>query len=370
MAIFKRGKNYAYHFYFNGQHIQKSTKQGNPRVARQMEAAHRTALAKGEVGLEERKPAPTLQEFSGRFMDAIATRCAEKPRTVEFYGQKLRRLLEFEPLAKARLSKIDERLIESYVQLRAKVVAPATVNRELATLRRLVRMAQEWKIIDRVPRFHMLAGEKIREFVLTHEQERLYLSVAPQPLNDVALLLLDTGLRVGEALALKWADISLQPARGARFGYLQVRKGKSKNAKRIVSITSRVRDMLEGRLSSSRSPYAFPGKQADKPILGTSMNHMHTKLRRMLKMSEEFVLHSLRHTLLTRMGEAGTDVFTIMRIAGHSSVTVSQRYVHPTPEALERAFERLEALNGSYAEKALEAPKRQLPATVSATLRE
>jgi hypothetical protein len=53
--------------------------------------------------------------------------------------------------------------------------------------------------------------------------------------------------------------------------------------------------------------------------------------------------------MLTRLGEAGADAFTIMRIAGHSSVTVSQRYVHPTPEGMERAFERLEELNaGKY----------------------
>jgi hypothetical protein len=48
--------------------------------------------------------------------------------------------------------------------------------------------------------------------------------------------------------------------------------------------------------------------------------------------------------MLTRLGEAGADAFTIMRIAGHSSVVISQRYVHPSPESLERAFERLEAL--------------------------
>ena len=56
MSIFKRGNVYWYHFLFNGEHIQKSTKQGNPRTARQMEAAYRTALAKGEVGITERKP--------------------------------------------------------------------------------------------------------------------------------------------------------------------------------------------------------------------------------------------------------------------------------------------------------------------------
>ena len=46
--------------------------------------------------------------------------------------------------------------------------------------------------------------------------------------------------------------------------------------------------------------------------------------------------------MLTRLGESGVDAFTIMRIAGHSSVIVSQRYVHPSSEAVERAFERLQ----------------------------
>ena len=61
------------------------------------------------------------------------------------------------------------------------------------------------------------------------------------------------------------------------------------------------------------------------------------------------VIHSFRHTFGTRLGEAGADAFTIMRAMGHSSVVVSQKYVHPTPEAMERAFERLNAAN----EKAL-----------------
>jgi hypothetical protein len=61
----------------------------------------------------------------------------------------------------------------------------------------------------------------------------------------------------------------------------------------------------------------------------------------------DFVIHSLRHTMLTRLGESGAAAFTIMKIAGHSSVTVSQRYVHPSPESLEKAFERLDRLNCS-----------------------
>jgi integrase len=60
----------------------------------------------------------------------------------------------------------------------------------------------------------------------------------------------------------------------------------------------------------------------DKPMLGTSLNHQYQKIRKLLKLPQEFVLHSLRHTMLTRLGESGADAFTIMRIAGHSSITV------------------------------------------------
>ena len=68
----------------------------------------------------------------------------------------------------------------------------------------------------------------------------------------------------------------------------------------------------------------FPGK---KPILATSLDHQHAKVRELLKLPEDFVVHSLRHTMLTRLGLLGVDAFTIMRIAGHNSITISQRYV-------------------------------------------
>src|SRR5580704_8552982 len=162
MSIFKRGRVYWYHFLFSGRHIQESTKQGNPRVARQMEAAHRTSLAKGEVGIRERKQAPALKDFAQRFIDAVQVRSAGKPGTIQFYANKLARLLDFEPLAQTTLDRIDECLIESYVQDRRKNVSPASVNRELATLRRLLRLAQEWREIERVPRIRLLPGERER----------------------------------------------------------------------------------------------------------------------------------------------------------------------------------------------------------------
>jgi integrase len=374
MSIFKRGRVYWYHFVFNGQHIQQSSKQGNPRVARQMEAAHRTALAKGEVGIVDRKPVPTLKQFSQRFIDAISVRSAAKPNTVKFYAKKLNRLLDFDFLASSPLDGIDEALIESFVQERTKQVSPASVNRELATLRRLLRLAQEWKVIVRVPRIRLLPGERIRELVLSRELEPKYLKSAPQPLRDVATLIVDAGLRVGEAVALRWSDVKLEPIKGAKLGSIQIRAGKSKNAKRTVPLTGRVQKMLSDRLEDwkkntargSICPWVFANSDG-VPISVDFLDRAHSKLRADLNLPADFVLHSLRHTMLTRLGESGVDAFTIMRIAGHSTIVVSQRYVHPSSEAVERAFERLQALNESIALRSQNDENRRLLATVSAT---
>jgi site-specific recombinase XerD len=67
------------------------------------------------------------------------------------------------------------------------------------------------------------------------------------------------------------------------------------------------------------------------------------EIRDKLKLPWDCVIHSCRHTFCTRLGERGADAFTIQKLAGHSSITISQRYVHPTPERLESAIGLLEA---------------------------
>ncbi len=336
---------YWYRFKWNGRLIRVNTKQPNKQAAAQLEAQHRTQLAKGEAGIRDRSKVPTLKEYEAQFMGHIEVRCKEKPRTVTFYREKMANMVKFAPLGSAKIDRIDESLIEKYVQARSKEVMPATVNRHLATLRRALRLAQEWKLVDRVPRIRLLPGERNREFVLSHDQEPKYLEATPLLLRDAAIMILDTGLRVGEAIGLQWPDVHLEPVGAAKFGYVHVCKGKSRNAQRNVSLTARVKAMLAERRAEAINEWVFPGEREGRAIVGTSLSHQHKRVRDKLKLPGDFVIHSLRHTMLTRLGEAGVDAFTIMKIAGHSSITVSQRYVHPTSEAMERAFEKLEAFN-------------------------
>jgi integrase len=353
MGVYRRGDVWWFKFNWRGEQTRESTKQGNKRIAEQIEAARKSALAKGEVGIEERKQAPTLKEFAPQFTAEIEVICKSKPATISFYKAKLGSVLKFEPLANCRLNKIDEDLIAKYIQSRSrsesnrkKGFAVATINRELATLRRCIRLAHDWKMIPRVPRIRLLRGEKVREFVLDHKDEQRYLEALNGSLRPAATLMLDTGLRVGEMIGLRWSDIRLKPATGARYGYLTVQAGRSKNSKpRNIPLTARAQRTLEALQSAGIGEGAlFRNAQGEK-LYQTYVNQQHREACIAANFPDDFVLHSLRHTFGTRLGESGADVFTIMKLMGHSSVTVSQRYVHPSPESVERAFDRLETLN-------------------------
>jgi hypothetical protein len=87
MSVYKQNKSrhWWYKFKWRGELIRESTKQTNKRVAEQMEAARKTQLAKGEVGIRDRKPVPTLAQFlKNSFLPFIAVNKAEEPKTVAF----------------------------------------------------------------------------------------------------------------------------------------------------------------------------------------------------------------------------------------------------------------------------------------------
>jgi hypothetical protein len=176
MALFKRGNTYWYEFMWKGRRVRKSTKVPNKKDAARIESARKTQLANGEVGIKDKPRVPTFQEFAPRFQEGIETLCRDKPRTVAFYKERLSRLLDFPELAACVLNEVDEQLIEKLklhrtrqVSRRGRPLSVASINRELATLRRLLRLAQEWKVIDRIPRVRLFRGEENREFVLSYE---------------------------------------------------------------------------------------------------------------------------------------------------------------------------------------------------------
>ena len=80
-----------------------------------------------------------------------------------------------------------------------------------------------------------------------------------------------------------------------------------------------------------------------EPVSRHTVSKQFSQRRDEMGLPWDAVLHSTRHTALTDLGAAGADALTIQSIAGHASVTTSQRYVHPIPETMSKAVKRLDA---------------------------
>jgi len=368
MAVFKQkgSANWWYKFVWRGVTIRESTRQTNKRVAEQMEAARKTALAKGEVGIRDRKPTPTLKQFAERdFMPFIEATFAEKPNTRRYYEVGTRALLAFERLAQARLDAITGEAIAAYVSKRKQDgLQVSSINRELQVLRRMFHLAQEWEKTTKVlPRVRMIPGEAHRERVLAADEERRYLEAAtalgdalleayaralqgiratkrgeqpikpqdPYRLRDVAVMLLDCGLRPEECFRLRWAEV--------RDGAVHILCGKTDNARRRIPLSTRLKAIMDLRREAVTSEWVFPAPTRSGHIEPSSLKKPHHKACKAAGL-EPFPLYTFRHTCLTRWAASGMDPWTLAHLAGHRDMTITRRYVHPQEHTIREALQR------------------------------
>jgi integrase len=341
MSIYKRGNVWWVRFEWRGQLIQRTTRCSAKKDAVQVEAALRTALAKDEVGIFDYAQSTTLSAFKRRFLDYVPAHVS--PRTVASYSEHMGILCDYPQLGNARLHPIDSARIQTFIEDRLEHVMPATVNTYLRTLHRALTLAAEWKLIARAPKIKMLKGERQREFVITEELLAKFVERCSPGMRLLLPFLIDTGLRITEACNLTWETVSLEPKPGAERGWVHVIKGKSKYAVRYVPLTARAHAILKTRKGLSKGPWVFTAFDGRRRMGRNWISEQFKKMRDALGLPWDCVIHSTRHTFCTRLGERGADAFTIQRLAGHSSIVISQRYVHPTPERLESAIGLLDS---------------------------
>jgi integrase len=347
MSIFKRGRVYWYHFIFNGEHIQESTKQGNPRVARQIEAAHRTKLAKGEVGIHERKHAPTFADAMREFLSWSEAEHKTHPRTHTRYKTSSAALLRY--FKNCRLDQITPEDVEKFKTERAtevgkrtrRVLRPATVNRELACGKALCNFAIKSGLNLHNPfsRVRFLAEDNEQTRVVSYKEEQMYLAASSQPLRDIATLMIETGMRPEEVYRIRRENVYLEG------GCLINPFGKTKAARRRITLTKRAAEVLKSRIASQESDYVFPHqKHPCRPML--KVNNAHSGALKRSKVAF-FRLYDLRHTWATRAAMSGIDLVTLAAMLGHSRIQMVLRYAHPTAEHQVTAMRRLEEYNGA-----------------------
>jgi len=159
----------------------------------------------------------------------------------------------------------------------------------------------------------------------------------------MALLSLSTGMRFGEIKSLKWGAVDLDR------GLINIFDAKGGNS-RTAFMTPEVRAMLTGREKENPEDlvfFTFDGREyTDTPttfrdaVKELKFNEGITDQR------QKVVFHTLRHSYASWLAEAGTDIYTIGKLLGHSTVQMSARYAHLGPGAMQEAVKRLPSLTG------------------------
>jgi len=336
-VIYKRGGFYHYQFQINGKRYRGSAKSTNKAEALRLEAERRIAcLANPEQPLENGEKLELDVAFD-RFLAWASHHI--KPRTHQRYRVSAKRLVAH--FGAIRIERMNTQAVEGFKSVRSSECTSAGVNRDLACLRTF----RNWCVRMNYPigRFHVqLLPEgpgNIR--IVSDEEERIYMDHADPILRNVSTIMIETGMRPGEVFGAHGEHVNLDKR------YILVPTGKTRFARRTIPLTNRVLGVLETLWR--------PGKLFDGSVPHQVVMRCHKAVCK--RLGFDFRLYDFRHTYGSRMAMAGVDLMTLRELMGHSSITITQRYCHPTPEHKVSAMERLEAYN---AEKATKKPQSQM----------
>jgi len=223
----------------------------------------------------------------------------------------------------------------------SKPVTAGTVNRELAILSHLFNKAVEWKWIDAKPaQLKRLKTENARITYLTTEQmDRLLEACRNDHSKDIlpfVMIGLETSMRKMEILSIRLEHIDLK----RKIIYIPVAKAGA----REQPITTHLAEFLGEHLKQIKPDqiWLFPSDSSESG----HMVSIEKPFRRVVIEAgldpKEVLRHTLRHTAITHLVQAGVDLPTVQRISGHKTMQMVVRYSHQNGEHIQEAMEKLE----------------------------
>jgi len=241
-----------------------------------------------------------------------------------------------------RLDKITEFTVQKFQKhMREKGLSDSTVNRTLATYRRMSRRLVRWKVIPApLPMVELTREYNTREFVISDDDERLMLDAADQDLTThIGLFIrlgLATGLRHSEILSARFENFD--PVR--RRLRVRTKGGRWRNqplTRTIAKMLIHERDMAE-----VPNGWIFPSKRSKSGHV-ESMHEAFTRCVVKAKLNPNVVVpHTMRHTAITRYAATGADLKSIQEFGGHLSIQMVLRYAHASDRAIDNALDRME----------------------------
>jgi integrase len=294
-----------------------------------------------EYAITREKENITFKEFSVLYIENYAKVKKRSWRKSDVSHLKAHLLPYFGNTA---LSEIRQFQIEQYIAKRLKnklirnskkMVQKSSINRELACMRKILNKAIDWGFLAQNPMSKIkLFSEKdnLKERILSREEEQRLLEKSPLYLRPILIVALNTGMRRGEILNLRWDQIDLEARR--------IRVEVTKNGRvRYVDINSVLLAMLQDHKSSNgQNSHVFVNSKTGSPFADVKKSFNATCKKAGIN---QLRFHDLRHTFASRLVENGVDLITVKDLLGHRSVKTTERYTHSYQEQKRRAVESL-----------------------------
>lgn len=327
MALYRRkdaGIWYA-DFYVDGQRVQESTGTANKREAEKFLALRSSEVQRGVYVKPIHVPLPELWE---RYFAYARTHKRSWKRDEQMYGN----LKAF--LGTANLDTITALRVEEFQQHRVRAVSPATVNRETALLKHMFNMAERWGLYqgsNPVRWVKFLPENNLQFQTISEEDERRLLESSPPYLRELIVFAINTGLRCGDLLDLKWEEVDIDERR------LSLIMGKTRR-RLEVPLNDTAAAILAGKQAVKHGPHVFYN-----PVTGDRFLDLKAGFKAILKRAglTGITWHTLRHTFASRLTRSGVDLVTVKELLGHSTINTTMRYAHSNHDTKARAVAKL-----------------------------
>ncbi|MEN5276156.1 site-specific integrase [Brucella sp. TWI432] len=267
----------------------------------------------------------SLAELTGKYINILWDDGSHKYNVKSFLG-------EIDEILKgARFSGFDQEMLDFVIgSLRERGNSNATINRKMAALSKLLRKANKMGDIYSLPEF-VRQKERVGRirFLEYEEEKRLFAAIKYRCEESyrLAVFLVDTGCRLGEAIGLTWNDLQDQ-----RVTFWLTKSNRS----RTVPLTRRARKATTIERQRLKGPFSMLNQVRFRQVWNDA------KIEVGLGADDQVVPHILRHTCASRLVRGGIDIRRVQMWLGHQTLQMTMRYAHLATHDLDSCVKVLE----------------------------